>query len=118
MSKKVRFTKDTKLWDGINIYSKSFLKFVYYFSKFPVETINPIMVKHFTISLSNKHVTTRQLLDEFFCEISIIIKKIKFSDRPIPLLRKGGRINKLFVAKNSLKFFDHLENILIDLLFV
>jgi uncharacterized protein YpbB len=117
MTRKVKFAQGTKIWDGINLRSRIFLKFMKYFSYFPIEKTNVHMVEEFARKLSTQNITKEEILESLFSEISGLLKKLKNSTNPVPLLRRGGK-SKLFVTKNNLQFLDNLENILIELIFV
>lgn len=118
MSKRVKFTKDTKKWDGLNKHSRIFIGFMKIFSRFPLKKITQeSILKYVNYFYEKKGVESNETLENLFGKISNLIRYIKTSTQPVPLLRTGGA-NKLYLNKDNLQFLDHVENVLIELIFV
>ena len=118
MSKQVKFTKDTKKWDGLNKHSRIFIGFMKIFSRFPlVKITQENILKYVNYFYEKKGIKSTETLENLFGKISNLIRYIKVTKQPVPLLRTGGA-SKLYVTKDNLQFLDHVENVLIELIFV
>ena len=117
--KKVSFSSKAKKWDGICFKAQLFENFILYFLQFKVEEINKRSVKRYIRRKSSCTNRFNNHLEIIFSYLSKLLERLKHreKDEKISFLPQGGGRIK-FVTNNSwFSFLDHLENILIELIF-
>ena len=115
--KRVMFLPEVKKWDGLCYKSKFLENFILTFSEYKKIHINKLSVRRHIKKYASVS-TYKDHLEMIFIHISELINKIKKSDKNVKisfLSHGGGRIK--YVTSENLNFLNHIENILIDLIF-